>query len=333
MRTRISEVRTAHEELTAELEALALSAERVVREMDFRPLFDPQRRLLSIGLDVEGGARASSCYDLLASEARLASFVAIAKGDVPVESWFRTGRPLVTLAGASAVLSWSGTMFEYLMPTLWMRGYPHTLLQRSARSAVVAQERYAAQRGVPWGISESGYALRDGAGSYQYQAFGVPNLRLRLDADDRLVVAPYATCLALGVAPQLAIKNLSRMARLGWVGKYGFYEAADYDADHASNKPELIRSWMAHHEGMSLLAFANALADAPFQRWFHACRAVQAVELLLQERVPVSVTAAAPRASIAERQRRQLQRVIRGTAVRAAAARRAAGSLVDSVKR
>jgi len=326
VRERISAVRAAHEELMASLEAVAVSAERLVREMDFRPLFDPKRRLLSIGLDVEVGARSSSCYDLLASEARLAGFVAIAKGDVPVESWFRSGRPLVTIAGASAILSWSGTMFEYLMPTLWMRGYPHTLLQRSARAAVMAQKRYAAQRGVPWGISESAYAIRDAAGSYQYQAFGVPTLRLRLDGDDRLVVAPYSSCLALDVAPQLAIVNLSRMARLGWVGKYGFFEAVDYGADQATaSRPELIRSWMAHHQGMSLLAFANTLTDAPFQRWFHASRSVQAVELLLQERVPVSVTAAAPRASIAERRRRRLQLVVRRSAARSAAARRAAG--------
>ncbi len=323
---RLRDVRAAHQDLLASFDALADSADRLVSEMDFRPLFDPKRRLLSIGLDAERGERLPTCYDLLASEARLAAFIAIAKGDVPVESWFRSGRPLVSIAGTSAILSWSGTMFEYLMPTLWMRGYPHTLLQRSARAAVVAQARYADRHGVPWGISESAYAVRDAAGSYQYHAFGVPSLRLRLDGDNRLVVAPYAVCLALGVARESALANLFRMARLGWVGKYGFFEAADYGAGGAAKSaPELIRTWMAHHQGMSLVALANTLADEPFQRWFHASRSVQAVELLLQERVPVSVTAAAPRASRAERRRRRLQRAIRAGATRSSAARTPAG--------
>jgi cyclic beta-1,2-glucan synthetase len=323
---RLKEVRRAHQELLESFDALAHAAERLVSEMDFRPLFDPKRRLLSIGLDVERGERVATCYDLLASEARLAGFVAIAKGDVPVESWFRSGRPLVGVAGTSIVLSWSGTMFEYLMPTLWMRGYPHTLLQRSARAAVVVQERYAARQGVPWGISESAYAVRDAAGSYQYHAFGVPSLRLRLDADDRLVVAPYAACLSLGVARESAVANLFRMARLGWLGKYGFFEAADYGADGAAKgAPEIIRTWMAHHQGMSLVALANTLADAPFQRWFHASRSVQAVELLLQERVPVSVRAAAPRASKAEQRRRRLQRAIRASTTRSTTARTPVG--------
>ena len=318
-RRRLEDAARAHEELEAGLAEVAACAERLVAEMDFRPLFDPTRRLLSVGFDLDRGERVTACYDLLASEARLAVFVAIAKGDLPVESWFRTGRPLVTIQGTSATLSWSGTMFEYLMPTLWMRGYQNTLLERSARAAVLAQEQYAAERRVPWGISESAYARRDAAGSYQYQAFGVPSLRLRLDGDDRLVVAPYATCLALGPAPESAVANLRRMARLGWSGRYGFFEAADYGMDPVPpSKPELIRTWMAHHQGMSLLALGNVLAGAPFQRWFHASLPVQAVDLLLQERVPVSVQVAAPQASIAERRRRRLQRRMQGTRVRSA---------------
>ncbi len=295
---RLEAVAQAHRELVASLGAIAACAERLVAQMDFRPLFNPRRRLLSVGLDPERGTREVSCYDLLASEARMAGFVAIAKGDVPVESWFRYGRPLVVAEGVSGLLSWSGTMFEYLMPALWMRAYPDTLLERSAHAAVAVQERYGSARGVPWGVSESGYAERDAAGAYQYHAFGVRALRLRLDADDRLVIAPYATCLALGVSPQIAIANLHRMAGLGWVGHYGFFEAADYAGDgEPKHEPELIRSWMAHHQGMSLLGICNALAGTPFQRWFHASLRVQAVELLLQEKVPAAAATTAVRAT------------------------------------
>jgi hypothetical protein len=308
-RARLDAAGEAHAELARTLEGLAASAERLVAEMDFRPLFDKRRRLLSVGLDADDGRRVPSCYDLLASEARMAAFVAIAKGEVPVESWFRTGRPLVSVGGTSALLSWSGTMFEYLMPTLWMRGYPDTQLDRSARAAVEEQERFGRERDVPWGISESAYAARDGAGVYQYYAFGVPALRLRPEAEDRLVIAPYASCLALGIHPALAGINLDRMAGLGWLGQYGFFEAADYEADgQPSSSPELVRTWMAHHQGMSLVALANLLSDTPFQRWFHSARRVQAVELLLQERVPVSVAAAAPRPKLQEPRRRWLRR-------------------------
>jgi hypothetical protein len=200
-------------------------------------------------------------------------------------------------------------MFEYLMPTLWMRGYPDTQLDRSARAAVLEQARFGKERDVPWGVSESAYATRDSMGVYQYYAFGVPTLRLRPEAEDRLVIAPYASCLALGVNSALAYANLHRMAGLGWVGQYGFYEAADYEAEgQPGEAPELVRTWMAHHQGMSLIAFANLLSDAPFVRWFHSARRVQAVELLLQERVPVSVAAAAPRPRLEEPRRRWLRR-------------------------
>ncbi|HEU4587522.1 MAG TPA: glucoamylase family protein [Gemmatimonadales bacterium] len=308
-RARLEATRTAHVELLHLLDGVAASAERLVAEMDFRPLFERRRRLLSVGLDADTGHRVPSCYDLLASEARLAAFVAIAKGEIPVESWFRSGRPLVSLGGTSTLLSWSGTMFEYLMPTLWMRAYPDTQLDRSARAAVLAQVRFGREYAVPWGISESAYAVRDSAGVYQYYAFGVPALRLRPEAEDRLVIAPYATCLALGVHPALAIGNLERMASLGWLGRYGFFEAADYEGEGTTGAaPELVRTWMAHHQGMSLLALANLLANAPFTRWFHAARRVQAVELLLQERVPVAVAAAAPRPRLREPRRQWLRR-------------------------
>jgi hypothetical protein len=321
-RARLESAHAAHAELLGALETIAGRAERLVAAMDFAPLYDRRRRLLSIGMDADDRRRASSCYDLLASEARLAAFVAIAKGDVPVESWFRSGRPLVSVAGTSALLSWSGTMFEYLMPTLWMRSYPDTLLDRSARAAVQEQVRYGRERNIVWGISESAYAARDAAGAYQYYAFGVPTLRLRPEADERLVVAPYASGLALGVLPALAAPNLARMAALGWLGQYGFVDAVDYESSADGRSPEVVRTWMAHHQGMNLVSLANLLADGPFVRWFHASRRVQAVELLLQERVPVGVVGSAPRARPQELRRRWLRK--RSTTTpRAAAARRA----------
>jgi hypothetical protein len=272
--------------LVRELRQIAADAERWVREMDFSFLLDRRRKLLSIGYDVEAGKLHDACYDLLASESRVASFIAIAKGDVPQELWLRLGRTYVTVDDRPTLLSWTGTMFEYLMPAVWMRSYRGSLLQRAMEGAVRAQQNYAAEKRIPWGISESGYAEVDEAGNYQYRAFTVPELALQEEQSERLVVAPYATALALAVDPA-ALKNMRRMAKQGWFGAYGFYEAADFTPLPGRPRRQrfaLVKSWMAHHQGMSLLAIANFLDNDVVQQWFHRDVQVQATELLLQER-------------------------------------------------
>jgi cyclic beta-1,2-glucan synthetase len=225
----------------------------------------------------------------MASEARIASFIGIAKSEIPQESWFRLGRTHTIWEGKTILASWTGTMFEYLMPALWMRLYSNTLLDRSARAAVQMQRMYAARFRVPWGISESGWSGQSAEGHYQYRAFGVPTIALKNPTEAaRLVISPYSSWLALMVDPESALDNAAKMARLGWDSRYGFYEAADYGPKKSRwafwQKPVLVRMWMAHHQGMTLLALANWMGDEPFVRWFHEERRVQATELLLQEK-------------------------------------------------
>jgi cellobiose phosphorylase len=291
---------------------LADRAAALADAMDFRFLYDAERRIFSIGFglpDMEGPGRLdASYYDLLASEARLASFIAIAKGDVPQEHWFQLGRPLVGVDGTPTLVSWSGSMFEYLMPLLVMRSYPDTLLDRSCSAAVHAQIEYARSQGVPWGISESAYSLTDRHGTYHYKAFGVPELGLKRGLGEDLVIAPYATALAAMVDPGEAAANLRRLEREGATGRYGFYEALDYtprEAYRAAESEPLpatiptravpVRAFFAHHQGMALVAFANRVLDGPMVARFHADRRVQAAELLLQERVPRFVPVTRPR--------------------------------------
>jgi hypothetical protein len=234
----------------------------------------------------------SACYDLLASEARIAVFVAIAKDDIPQDVWFQLGRSHTREHGLPVLLSWTGTMFEYLMPVLWMRTFPNTLLDNSRIAAVRLQQIYAAEKGVPWGISESAYAKRDEAGNYQYQAFGLPRISLRTGEPEALVISPYSTFLALHVDSGAATHNLRRMVGDGWLGAFGFYEAADYSSSgrHSwRHRHELVRCWMVHHQGMSLLALANYLHHAVVQRWFHNDRRVQATELVLHEKPAANV--------------------------------------------
>jgi hypothetical protein len=278
------------------LRSIAVQCERLVRDMDFAFLLDPRRKILSIGYDAEAGKVHAACYDLLASEARIANFIAIAKDEIPQESWFLLSRSHVVAYGRPVLISWTGTMFEYLMPSVWMRSYPDTLLERSKEAAVLAQQEYASKKGVPWGISECAFAKTDEQGTYNYRAFGIPQLALQQD-EDRLVVAPYATMLALAIDPAAAIRNLRGMNKRGWLGKFGYYEAADFTADVRPSRRQryaLVRSWMAHHQGMSLLAIANFLKSDVVQQWFRRDPRVQATELLLQER-PVAHVAAAPR--------------------------------------
>lgn len=256
--------------------------------MDFRFLYDEARDLLTIGFNVEDGRLDDGHYDLLASEARLGVFVAIAAGQLPQRAWFSLGRRIATLGGRSVLLSWSGSMFEYLMPMLVMPTYDDTLLGETMRGAVERQVRYGRQRGVPWGISESGYHATDAQLNYQYRAFGVPGLGLRRGLAADLVVAPYATVLALMVEPRAAVQNLRRLAAEGMGGRLGLHEALDFTASRLPPGEEraVVRSYMAHHQGMSLLALASALLGQPMQRRFVADPSLQATLLLLQERVP-----------------------------------------------
>jgi cyclic beta-1,2-glucan synthetase len=273
-------------ELAAELRAIADLCHRLVREMDFRFLYQPRKKTLSVGYDVTAGKLEPATYNLLASEARMASFVAIAKGDIPQESWFRLGRTHTLFRGEPVLLSWSGTMFEYLMPALWMRHHPDTIVDRSMRTAVYTQREYGKRHGVPWGISESAF-LSGPNGAYGYRAFGIPELALRRKDARNLVISPYSTFLAAAVDPAAAVENLRQMQEYGWLGRYGFYEAIGYSRTGA----EAVRMWMAHHQGMSLLAIVNLLFDNPLRQYFHAEPQVLATELLLHERVPAGALA------------------------------------------
>ena len=270
-----------------QIEALADECEAFAA-MDFGFLYDPSRDLFSIGYNVTDRRRDAGFFDLLASEARLGSYVAIAQGVVPQDHWFSLGRLLVATPGEPLLVSWSGSMFEYLMPLLVMPSYEDTLLAHTCEAAVRHQIAYGAARGTPWGISESGYNRTDAQANYQYRAFGVPGLGLKRGLSDDLVIAPYASVMALLVAPREACENLQRMAAAGFAGVYGFYEAADYtparlppDATHV-----LVRSFMAHHQGMSFLALLHLLRGEPMQRRFLACPLLKAADLLLQERIP-----------------------------------------------
>ena len=273
------------------IDALAEQCSQLA-QMDYDFLFDKTRHLLAIGYNVSERRVDTGYYDLLASEARLCSFVAIAQGLLPQESWFSLGRLLTGTGGEPALLSWSGSMFEYLMPMLVMPSYENTLLDQTCKAAVARQIEYGRQRGVPWGVSESGYNTVDQHLNYQYRAFGVPGLGLKRGLAEDLVIAPYASVLALMVAPEAACLNLQRMAGDGFVGKYGFFEAIDYTpARQRRGQPHVVvRSFMAHHQGMSLLALDHLLLNQPMQRRFMADRLFQAVLLLLQERIPKATT-------------------------------------------
>jgi cyclic beta-1,2-glucan synthetase len=284
--------------ITARLAKIAKTCQSVVDEMDFKFLLDPERKVFTIGYNVSEGRHDNSFYDLLASEARLASFVAISKSDVQQEHWFRMGRQLTAVDGGRALISWTGTMFEYLMPLLVMRSYRETLLGETYAAVVARQIEYGYERGVPWGISESAYAARDLQLNYQYGPFGVPGLGLKRGLIEDLVVSPYSTILAANVLPAQAMENLRVLEREGALSRYGFYEALDYTPERVKKgeRCTLVRAYMAHHQGMSLIALDNLINRNVMQNRFHSDPAVQATELLLQERIPRGVPAAHPRA-------------------------------------
>jgi len=247
-------------------------------------LFDPSRKLFSIGFRVRDGTLDPSSYDLLASEARLASFLAIAKGDIAPEHWFRLGRALTPVGRGSALISWSGSMFEYLMPALVMRAPAGSLLDHTYRLIVARQMSYAVERGVPWGISESAFNARDLEQTYQYSSFGVPGLGLKRGLSEDVVVAPYATALGAMIQPAAAVRNFDRLTRAGAGGRYGFREALDYTARRLPEGASvaIVKSYMAHHQGMSVVALGNVLNDYAMVQRFHADPIVEATELLLR---------------------------------------------------
>ena len=266
--------------------------------MDFKFLFDNSRKLFSIGFRVADGTLDSGCYDLLASEARLASFIAVAKGDAPPSHWFRLGRSMTPVGRGSALLSWSGSMFEYLMPAMVMRSPEGSMLSQTYRHVVRRQIEYGGERNAPWGVSESAFNARDLHLTYHYSGFGVPGLGLKRGLSGDIVVAPYATALAAMIFPEAAIENFQRIAKAGGEGRFGFYEALDYTKTRLPEGKDVavVRTFMAHHQGMTLVALANVIGDGVMRTRFHADPIVQATELLLQERTPRDALVARPRA-------------------------------------
>jgi cyclic beta-1,2-glucan synthetase len=280
----------------ARLAALESTSRSAALAMDFAFLLDPSRMLLSIGYRVAEGKLDENCYDLLASEARLASFFAIAKGDIPARHWFRLGRSVTPVAHAAALVSWSGSMFEYLMPSLVMRAPAGSLIEQTSRLIVHRQIDYGAALGLPWGISESAYNARDLELTYQYSNFGVPDLGLKRGLAESRVIAPYAVALAAMVDPAAAVANLTRITQEGGSGSHGYYEALDYTPSRVPEgaKVAIIKAFMAHHQGMTIIAIANALFSGQMRARFHAEPIIQATELLLQERMPRDVSVARP---------------------------------------
>ncbi|WP_426990865.1 GH36-type glycosyl hydrolase domain-containing protein [Cupriavidus sp. 30B13] len=282
----------------ARVHALAAEAREMALAMDFCFLFDRERKLLSIGYSQEDNRLDVNCYDLLASEARLASLFAIAKGDVATRHWFHLGRTATPLGNGSALISWSGSMFEYLMPSLVMRAPGGSLLEQTNRLVVERQQAYGRSLGVPWGVSESAYNARDMEFTYQYSNFGVPGLGLKRGLSDNVVIAPYATALAAMVDPQAAQRNYVRLAGMGAKGRHGFYEALDFTRSRLPEDEDfaIVRSYMAHHQGMTIVAIANTLHAGQMRERFHREPMIQATELLLQERMPRNVAISHPRA-------------------------------------
>ena len=280
------------------LAEIARRADAFAAEMDFRFLFDRERKLFSIGYNLSDGRLDPGYYDLLASEARLASFIAIARGDVPASHWFRLGRGLTPVGRGSALVSWSGSMFEYLMPELLMEQPAESLLEQTSRLIVRRQIRYGEERGVPWGISESAFNAQDLHRTYQYSNFGVSGLGFKRGLSEDLVVAPYATALAAMIEPAEAARNFEKLAKSGALGPYGFWEAVDFTAERLreNEKAAVVHAVMAHHQGMTIASLTNVLEAGILRRRFHAEPSIQATELLLQERTPSTVAVSRPRA-------------------------------------
>lgn len=280
-------------ETLATAERLMTAIDNLASAMDMRFLYDPKRKLFTIGYNVSTSRLDASSYDLLASESRLGSFIAIARGDVPLEHWFTLSRPYGAVGRQRVLLSWTGTMFEYLMPGLFQHSYPNSLLDKGVEDAVAIQITYGRNHGVPWGISESAFADLDRDKTYQYKAFGVPALGLKRGIEEQPVVAPYASLLALKQAPGAVVENMRRLISLGLLGDYGYFEAMDFSRQPQRDLPDkalkqgvIVEAYMAHHQGMAFLSLTNFLYDNPFPRRFHSDPRVRAFEAVLQERIP-----------------------------------------------
>ena len=281
LRSAVAAARGRLQTLVDDLRHVSAEAGRLADETDFAFLVNKDRLLLSIGYEFSTNKIHWACYDMLASEARIATYIAVARGELSQQGWFKMSRVHTQAYGCTVLLSWTGTMFEYLMPALWMRSYPDTLLTRSLLGAVEIQRSFARAHNLPvWGISESGYAAKTDQGHYHYQAYGIPQIALKWDATAGPVISPYSTFLALNVEPAASIRNLRRMAHEGYTGAYGFYEAIDF----TGAKPEVVREWMAHHQGMCILGLLNLLEDNAVQRWFYSNTQMRPVELLLHEK-------------------------------------------------
>jgi cyclic beta-1,2-glucan synthetase len=288
MRSAIARTSSISRSVAKRLEHLAGRADALAKGMDFKFFLDPKKKLLFTGYNAEEERFTPSHYDLLASEARSAVFVAIAKGEIPQESWLAVERKFTSYENELVLLSWTGTMFEYLMPLLWMKSYPNTILDETTQAVVRSQKKYAELKAIPWGISEASCSKINSSGHYHYEAFGVPGLAVSRDLSTDLVVSPYSSFLSLHVDAKSAMENIHRLKELGLLGSYGFYEAADFTPSRANSvsKFEIVRCWLAHHQGMSLISVANILCNSSSQRRFHAEPMVAATERLLHEKAP-----------------------------------------------
>ena len=262
-----------------------------IDEMDFSFLYQLKRRVFHIGYNLESGLLDQNYYDLLASEARIASIIAIAKRDVPQSHWLHLSRPVRRVENSYVLLSWSGTMFEYLMPSLFLRSYPGTLLAESVNGAVIHQIAYGNAKGVPWGISESGFYRFDGNQNYQYRAFGVPGLGFKRGLGDDLVIAPYASLMAVAYDPHAVVRNLIELIKYKMIGLYGAYELIDFTTDRLlfDQTSAIVSEYMVHHQGMILMAMDNFFHDDIMVRRMHNDPRIQSVDMLLQEQIPQSI--------------------------------------------
>ncbi|MBA4263556.1 MAG: hypothetical protein C0453_00615 [Comamonadaceae bacterium] len=273
------------------LSELARRLGNMAMAMDFAVLYDRRRRLFHIGYRVDDATPDVAYYDLLASESRITSFVAIAKGDVPLNHWQALGRPFLPFDGQPILRSWSGSMFEYLMPSALMREPEGTLLQRTTVLAVQAQQRFGFTHGVPWGVSESAYFEQDSQRAFQYGPFGVPFLALRRTPSGDLVIAPYATVLGLLADPAGAIANLQALEQNNARDRFGFIEALDFTPARAGEEgaPHRVATYMAHHQGMGLLSLCNVLCEDAPRKWFGRAPLLRAFDHLLHERLPRAI--------------------------------------------
>jgi hypothetical protein len=282
--------------LDVDLCELANQAESYFSSMDFSFLFNSQRKVFHIGYNLDADKLDNNFYDLLASEARIASLLAIAKGDIPQSHWLHLARPVSSVDGTRVLLSWNGSMFEYLLPTLMLNSYPGTLLDHSNQVVIQRMIEYGKQKDVPWGISESGFYGFDSDLNYQYRGFGVPGLGLKRGLEDDLVISPHASLLALPFEPLAVMRNITQLKNLKAIGRYGFFEAIDFTKSRLllGEEYSIVRSYMVHHQSMLLLSIVNFLQDNSMVRRFNADPRVRSVELLLQEQVPFIATIEKP---------------------------------------